>query len=381
MDDARKLQRHTELWKAGETSVRRIGVGGSIFALVVLLTVIEPFHIESADAQAKIKTQKTEIGRLKVELDKIAELQQQLDGVSKRIAQQPWTDEIAVLKADFKEGRVSEPRSHSNKALSDIAEELRADIVAPLRAASARFDDDHPLAEIPGEIDDAIAEWLEEYSSTAWWLTTDRKDDTAEAIGSELDSLLHTASENAQEIADELEAKSERKAQEVSDAEGALTALVKDLEAVMDAALPTWARGILSVQQLIIIFPWLLAGIAILLVSTALRGSHHFRAMADGEDWSAEERRDPVLSTAWTMTPRGQGGSLVTLATYAAVFGVLGLCVYRSQHPPESAATGSLQASMDVIASMASWSALLAYGLLVAAVAVVAAVVFQKPKA
>ncbi|MBT8102991.1 MAG: hypothetical protein KJO95_08475 [Gammaproteobacteria bacterium] len=381
MDDAKKLQRHTELWKAGETSVRRIGIGGSIFALVVLLTVIEPFHIESADTQTDIRTQKTEIAELKAELDTIANLQQQLGGLTERIAEQPWTDEIEGLKLDFREGRVTEPRSHSNSVLNKIAKDLRDQIVAPLRAATAPFADDHPLADIPGEVDDAIANWLDEYSSTDWWLTTGRKDDTAEAIGTELDLLLYQAAEKAKKIAGELEEKAALKAQEVRDAESALAALVENLEAVMNRALPTWARGILSVQQLIIIFPWLLAGIAILLITTALRSSRHFHAMADGEGWSAEERRDPVLSTAWTVTPRGQVGSLASLATYAAVFGVLGLCVYRSQHPPETAATGSVQASVDVIASMASWSALLAYGLLVAAVGVVAATVFRKPNA
>jgi hypothetical protein len=145
----------------------------------------------------------------------------------------------------------------------------------------------------------------------------------------------------------------------------------------MNRALPAWARGILDLKQLMVIYPWLLAGIAIYLIATAIQASRHFHAMADGEGWTAEERRDPVLSTAWTLTPRGPVGSVATVATYATVLGVLGLCVYRSQHPPESAKAGSVQAGVDIIAAQASWSALLAYGLFIAAIAVVATAAFR----
>ena len=47
MDPALRLKRHTQLWKEGESQVRRIGIGGAIVSLLVVLTVIEPFYIES----------------------------------------------------------------------------------------------------------------------------------------------------------------------------------------------------------------------------------------------------------------------------------------------------------------------------------------------
>ena len=378
MDEARRLKRHAELFEAGETSVRRIGIGGAIFALVVLLTVIEPFHIESSRAQSEIEVRQGEVRVLAGDIERIESLRQELEGMSERIANQPWTDEIETLKDDFREGRVTEPRAHSNEVLSDIAAELRAGIVEPLRPSIVPLGEGHELSSVPEDIDGAIRNWHEEYRKSDWWITTDRKDDAGRAIGNELDVLLSRATKDAAKIGDELAAASGVLAGEIRQAERRIDALVADLQGVMDDALPGWARGFLDVRQLLVIYPWLLAGIAVFLTATALRTTYHFHAMAEGEGWSADERRDPLLSTAWTVTPRGPAGSLATVATYGAVFAVLGLCIYRSQHPPETEAQAGVQASVDAIASTAGWSALFAYAVFAAAVAVVAANVFRK---
>jgi hypothetical protein len=377
MDPATKLKRHTQLWSAGETSARRIGIGGAIFALVILLTVIEPYHIESAKTQGEIQARSSEVEALEAELETIQGIKEQLGGLSQRIANQPWTDEIQTLKDDFTAGRVTEPRTHSNQALNAIADELRKDIVAPLRNATDQLADENPLTAVPGDLEMSIAGWLRQYERTAWWITRDRKDDTASAIGWELAGILNDASADAEKIRAEIVAAAESKAEKVEDARSKVDALVEELQAVMNRALPAWARGILDLQQLMVIYPWLLAGIAICLIATAFQASRHFHVMADGEGWSAEERRDPILSTVWTLTPRGTSGSFATVTIYGAVLGVLGLCVYRSQHPPETAKAGSVQASVDIIAAQASWSALFAYGLLVAAIVIVSVMVFR----
>jgi hypothetical protein len=246
-----------------------------------------------------------------------------------------------------------------------------------LRNATNQLADGNSLATVPEELDKSIAEWLAQYEPIDWWITRDQKDDTASAIGRELTWILRDAAADAAKIETEVAATARDKAEKVNEAQRAVDALLKELQTVMNRALPAWARGILDLKQLLILYPWLLAAIAIYLITTALRASRHFHAMADGEGWSAEERRDPVLSTAWTLTSRGLAGSIATVATYGSVLGVLGLCVYRSQHPPASAKAGSVQASIDIIAAQASWSALFAYGLLITAIVVVAAAVFR----
>lgn len=377
MDQATRLKRHTQLWSAGETSVRRIGIGGVIFALIVLLKVIEPYHIEFSKWEKKVETQESAYDTVKAERDRIPEIQEKLFEMLIQIENEPWTDEIQKLKDDFRAGRVSQPRDHSNKTLNAIATQLQESIVKPLRAATAQLTEDNVLAALPDKLDKEIVEWLDRYEDEPWWTTLDRKDDTAAAIGEELKWVLNDASAAAPKIKAELEAAEKTLAKQLQDAASEIEALKAELGKVIDRAMPTWARGIIGVDHLLVLFPWLLAGIAIYLVGTALRSSHHFHAMADGEKWSTEERRDPLLSTSWTLTPRGVTGSIATFATYAAVMGVLGASLYRSQHPPHSIDEGSIQASVNAIADQSSTSAMVAYAFFAAAIAVVIYALFR----
>ena len=377
MDQATRLKRHTQLWSAGETSVRRIGVGGVIFALIVLLKVIEPYHIEFSKWEKKVETQESAYDDVKAERDRIPEIQEKLFEMLIQIENEPWTDEIQKLKDDFRAGRVSQPRDHSNKTLNAIATQLQESIVKPLQAATAQLTEDNVLAALPDKLDKEIVEWLDRYEDEPWWTTLDRKDDTAAAIGEELKWVLNDASAAAPKIKAELEAAEKTLAKQLQDAASEIEALKAELGKVIDRAMPTWARGIIGVDHLLVLFPWLLAGIAIYLVGTALRSSHHFHAMADGENWSTEERRDPLLSTSWTLTPRGIAGSIATFATYAAVMGVLGASLYRSQHPPHSIDEGSIQASVNAIADQSSTSAMVAYAFFAAAIAVVIYALFR----
>ena len=194
MDQATRLKRHTQLWSAGETSVRRIGIGGVIFALIVLLNVIEPYHIEVSRIQKQIESQESEYDTVKAERDRISEVQEKLLEMSIKIANEPWTDEIQKLKDDFSEGRVSQPRDRSKESLEKIAEQLQESIVKPLRVATAQLSDDNPLAALPGKLDKEVVEWFDRYKNEAWWATRDLKDDTARAIGEELKWVLNDAS-------------------------------------------------------------------------------------------------------------------------------------------------------------------------------------------
>lgn len=382
MHQATRIKRHAQLWSAGETRVRRIGIGGAVFALIVLLTVIEPYHIESTGMQVQLISQKSKIGEIKTELLEIIAVRAKLDDMSKLLDTEPWTGEIQELKNKFSAGEVSQPRIESNAVLNQIADELRENLVAPVSEAIGQLNSDNSLAALPDNLDKAVVGWLATYEVVDWWNTRESKDDTTAAIGEELQSLLNKASENVPKIIEELEADQKKKTERLSAVESEIERLKDDLKMAVNRALPTWARDIIDVKQLLVLYPWLLAGIVFFLVGTALRASRHFHAMADGEGWSTDERRDPLLSSSWTLTPRGISGSFATFATYGSVLAVLGTCLYRSQDPPRSAAAGTVQAFVDVIAAQSNMSALVAYAFLAAAIVVViTALVWHRPSA
>ena len=273
MDPATRLKRHAQLWSAGEANARRIGIGGAIFALIILLTVIEPFHMESSKTRGDIDARQNEAERLQAELQTLADIQAQLSTMSRRIDSQPWTDEIETLKRQFRAGEISDPVRQSNAALDAIADELRKDVIEPLANASARLPDDNPLANVPATLDEAVAEWLNRYQRTNWWITRDAKNDTAEAIGRDLSFILSDASREAATAIDRLRAAARDTSTQLARTRSDIEALVEKLTGVMDRALPAWARGIIDVEQLLILFPLVVAAIAAYLLVTAVRAS------------------------------------------------------------------------------------------------------------
>ena len=376
MDQATRTKKHAQRWSAGETSVRRIGIGGVLFAVIVLLTVIEPYHIEST-ARRQLVEQNTRLDEIKAELDEIDRVQEKLDEAAQQLATEPWSGRIEALKKSFSAGEISNAQSQSDATLRGIGNDLQSDLISPLRDATRRLGSDNPLVEVPGQLNNSVDSWLNYYQDTPWWISRDSKDDTAAAIGEELHAIVNNAAAALPEIRQELETQEESNRNQLKEVEDDIAQLKANLQSVIDRALPGWARGIIGVDHLLVLYPWLLAGIAVYFVATALSASHHFRAMADGEGWSREERRDPLYSSAWTLTPRGMPGSIATFVTYGAVLAVLGACLYRSQHPPTSAAKGSVQASVDVLAAQSGISVLVAYALLAASAAIVAMTVFR----
>jgi hypothetical protein len=344
----------------------------------ILLTVIEPYHIKSSKMQDEIDARQAEAKGMADHLARLSNIQEQLAGTSRTIEEQPWTDEIETLKRQFRTGQITNPVAQSDAALDAIATKLERDVIAPLRTASNQLLGDNPLAGVADALDKKVATWLARYKGTNWWITRDQKDDTAEAIGQDLAWLLRDASKDAADARERLERTAEDKTKELNKTQSEVDALVEELTGVMNDALPAWARGMIDVKQLLILFPWLLAGIAAYLLVTAVRASRHFHAMADGEGWSDEERRDPLLSTAWTLSPRGLAGSIATFMTYGLVLAVLAACLYRSQKPPTSADAGSVRASVEAIAAQSSVSTWLAYLAIAAAFAIVVGILFRE---
>jgi hypothetical protein len=163
--------------------------------------------------------------------------------------------------------------------------------------------------------------------------------------------LLKEASEVISSIRISLEKNQEQKEKEQKVLKSQIDSLTVDIDDALKQALPSWARGLLSADNMVVLYPWILIGIAIFLVATALRSAHHFRAMADSEGWTVEERRDPLLSTLWTLVPRGRVGTAVTFVNYTWIFGVLGICLYRLFNPPGPKDSPILTAQLNSISA------------------------------
>ena len=83
----------------------------------------------------------------------------------------------------------------------------------------------------------------------------------------------------------------------------------------MDRIIPEWIRGLITVGQMVKIYP---AGIVILVLYVlvlAFSASEHYHYMLEGLRMEEFSRIDPALSSLWTLTDRGK---LHTATTYGA---------------------------------------------------------------
>ena len=121
---------------------------------------------------------------------------------------------------------------------------------------------------------------------------------------------------------------------------------------------------------MIALYPWILAAIAVYLVGNALNSARYFRGMADEEGWSAAERSDPLVSSAWTLTWRGIRGASATIFCYITVLAALWYCLNRSLNPPGPGDRAGFSIQ-TISAVMGSPAILLAYGFLALALIIV----------
>ena len=92
------------------------------------------------------------------------------------------------------------------------------------------------------------------------------------------------------------------------------------LNTKMQSAMPTWARNLITVEQMVQMFPLIVFGFAFYLLYSGLSLTRHHEVIAHARQWTDEDNRDPLYSAPWTLIYRGGMGTATTIALYAGVF-------------------------------------------------------------
>ena len=346
MDTETRLRRHSQLWETGIARVRGLAFGGVIFAVVMLLNVIQPYwevernpkfvNLRSAveELEEKQATNESKIADLKRIEQAFGEIKREIDGA-------PWRDEIQELLDFCKGGCPANTKPKADTVIEDIADELQTLIVAKFRAAIA----DSPMIQEfephAVAIEKAINDWRDEKLQTDWYLTPAMKSATGNQAGEiarvsaqeaerKLGDLSVAAAGAIASTKTALDTKQSELITEEENLDNKIREKDEKIERAMNSALPGWATGLFTVDRMIVLYPWILISLATFMLGSAWNAGRHFRGMADAEGWSAEERSDPLLSSPWTLTWRGNMGSTVTALYYLTVVGVLIYCVAQS---------------------------------------------------
>ena len=277
-----------------------------------------------------------------------------LDQIKTDIERAPWSDDIREL-VEFCGGKCPRPlktatQPKADEVIKNIASELQTLIVKKFRVA---IDDAHmanDFGQHATDIEDAIDDWRNKKLKTEWYLTLKMKSEGAALVGdlarrsameaqSKLGGLSIDAKSAIESTATAIDARQITLREEEKTLSKKIKVKNKDIERAMYNALPGWATGLFTVKRMVTFYPWILMSLAAFVLFSAWDAGRHFRGMADAEGWSAEERSDPLLSSPWTLTRRGNTGSTVTALHYLAVLGILIYCVARSfavAQPPET---------------------------------------------
>ena len=87
--------------------------------------------------------------------------------------------------------------------------------------------------------------------------------------------------------------------------------------------MPQWVKGMITVEQMVQIYPLITLGVALYIFTLGLALTGHYRIIASDMKWSSEESSDPTYSSVWTLTFRGVFGTALTLAIYLTTFACL----------------------------------------------------------
>ncbi|NNM21692.1 MAG: hypothetical protein HKO55_10505 [Gammaproteobacteria bacterium] len=330
MSDSVLLGRYTDRWLTGTANARRIAITGSIFAVVILFNVIRPFvasEPERAELRAELVRTDVEIKSIRQELAGLELFEDEVDTISKTIEEAAWNDLNTDLMRRFREGLIADAPEEGNSTIRKIAEQVIKTVVEPLSKAAAEtgVPDDHAIA-----MRKAIVDWQDKYSNRNWWKSVGEKRRTLRELDSELGELQQVANDSVAQLRSDADGRRQALESKKVNLSARAIEAESEIDEALYAAVPVWAKNLISPEWMVKYFVWIVSAVAIYLVGTAWLASQDYSGMANASGWSRQERADPLYSSLWTLTWRGARGTAATLICYGAVLGLFWYCIGSS---------------------------------------------------
>ena len=82
----------------------------------------------------------------------------------------------------------------------------------------------------------------------------------------------------------------------------------------MERLLPDWTRGLLSIEEMLQLYPLALLGLVTVVAVKAALVRHHYLVVREG--YQAQDKNDAAMSSLWTLVERGPLGTALTALVY-----------------------------------------------------------------
>jgi len=365
--------RHWKLWEEQNKQIKRTMAASLVFAGIALFNIIIPYKglfVEKTQIAAQIKEVETELQAGEAARQELDLLNDALAVVTKTLERRPWDESRYQLIRKYSGMRRQErgtPEIYQRMADSTVLT-ISAQVMETVYEPLAPFLEQHSeiREQAPEmvlqleELKTALKNWEEENLGRVWYRTLPAKQQTIDGLSTSLDEKLAALSQTIRNERQALKEQGITLDQKISQLESINLQDQEDkiieLQNRMMQVLPSWMRGLVSIEQLALYFPHLIAGILLFVLWLGRSLSFHFiEATADLKDKSMAT--NPALSSTWTLAERGRWGTLQSVVAYilyaAAMVAAFekGLSVLN-----DSSIAESLRASTLVFSPLFFWS-------------------------
>ena len=283
---------------------------------------------------------KTEFKMLQIEesITRVREFDKILASASATVEQAPWQahkDELIETYRQMQGGEPAPPERYQQIAdltVGKIAADVRKAMQPLHQAAISDPGIQKDLAGIEkstNRVLGSIDRWEQDNLGRRWFSTISSKNRTLHTLNSDVEDDLSSVVGQVSNSIDELSAEIETTQEELSGQYSSLEQKAQEqesalavLEEEMQSVLPAWVRGLIGVEDMVQAFPFVVLGVAMYLLVSALLLTRHYRSMAIGRQWSRHEQNNPLYSSPWTLVYRGPAGTAATITLYALVFAI-----------------------------------------------------------
>ncbi len=341
MDEKFRLSRHTALWEEQNRLVKRTIIASLILCVLLLMNVLKPYSAdldERKQINAEIEAYKKEAGRIESDISAIGDFKKVLKEVQDIIRKEPWMKEknelIETLARINNQGRGNWTvyQAEADQTIERIGAQVHDLVVTPL---DDYLSGDPRIAQLmPGlsqeikTLPAVLEKWIRENLGKKWYRTLESKQRRVEDLSHSFEPKLFAINKKISREMPNLRSKITNLKQEITRLENetdiqAKKELIQALEAKMDKILPEWIRGLISIHQMIQLYPLIILGLVIYVFLISRSLNRHYRAMADMRDISAAVKTDPVFSSLWTLTFRGMIPTVFTILAYIGFVAVM----------------------------------------------------------
>ena len=332
--EAYVLDRHYKLWEENNKLLKRVVFVTIAISVALIVKVLVPF-VDDSGIKKPVMEKIDSLGLQKdATLEKIRLIEKTesiLKDVNKYIEKRPWQKEKEELIQKYRSMRNDPSSAHQSVAddtIRKISQMLKTNVLTPLQKSGTApaEGNQNELVRLNTEIKDLenyVGQWERQYIGKNWYRTIGMKELAMRGLQDDLNQRMRQFSDVVRQELDKVKQERVVVTNELTQLNTEITTeseKLKALEKELQDILPQWLRGLVKIEQVIQLLPVFLLVVAVYVFVIGIGLTRHFQAYASGKGLAENEITNPVMSSIWTLVPRGRYGTVQVVLAYGLFF-------------------------------------------------------------